>query len=203
MLFECKTLSKLAIQLAKVHIRVRFQEPPSSKKYFRLFYELKSTDPRIPTAILNGVEINEEDSLLHMRFTHKDGPLIYWRGEGDISSMGDLYLVDRSHPKIKIYLGGSFIYTDIKPCFSLLSKKQYSKIGEIVHKDPNYYVSETSTSYNYATGHGYHRMGGEPTGIGSNTTSKTMPNIAAKCLLHVDVTYDPVQLYDAMMATPK
>jgi hypothetical protein len=197
-LFEHETLSKLAIHLAKVHLRIRFQEPPSSKKYFQLFYEVKSSDKRVPTKILSAVEINEDDDMLHMRFTHKDGSLIYWLGEGDIQSTADIYLVDRSSPQVKIYMRGSFGYSNHEPKFSLLSKKQYKEIGEILHNDPNYYGGESSTSYNYATGHGYHRSGMAPSGFGSNSKSYDAPNVLANCLVHVDKSYDPIQLYDAI-----
>jgi hypothetical protein len=199
LMFEYKTRMKIATQLMKVHIRQRFEIPQSSKQYFRLFYEVKSSDPRVPTKILNGVEIKEEDSALHMRFTHKDGSIIFWRGEGDIQSNDDIYLVDRSSPTVKIYIGGSFIYSYYERHTSLLSKKQYREIGQLLYNDPNYYGGESSISYNHSTEHGYHRAGA-PTGFGSNTKSHNMPTISAKCLTHVDVTYNTIELYRAMIA---
>jgi len=196
-LFEHKTLSKLAKYLAKVHIRIRFQEPASSKQYFQLFYELKSSDKRVPTKILNAVEINQDDHSLHMRFTHKDGSLIYWFGEGGIHSSGDLYLVDRSSPEVKIYMESSNIYNSKN--YSLIGKRQYKEIGEILHNDPNYYGAESNISYNHNTRHGYHRSGMAPSGFGSNSKSYDMPIVMAKCLVSIDVVYDPIELYDRFL----
>lgn len=79
--------------------------------------------------------------------------------------------------------------------YSLLSKKNYRDIGQLLHNDPQYYEARATTSYNWNTGHSYHRSGNAPTGFASSTNNIEMPNIAAKSITKITVMFDPVILY--------
>lgn len=196
-------------ELCKIHIRKRFETPMSMKSCLRFFCELKTNDGRVATIILTGKEIDYEtfqknnprsklknDGSMCIEYLPKETSVLLWLGEGDIRSDYNFYAVDRLEvqPKVqmsKTWVGPHYVETN----YSLLSKKNYRDIGQLLHNDPQYYEARATTSYNWNTGHSYHRSGNAPTGFASSTNNIEMPIVGVTSITKITTMFDPVVLY--------
>ncbi len=178
--------------LCREHLQARLNLPSSSKEYLGFFIEIKSNDYRVPPIILTANTM-EFDGNLNVTFTHKDGCFLFWRGEGGIVITGAAgYAVDRRNMPTRVPLDS----ISTKWHESILSRKNYTTIGTIVHKDPNFYVSAATTNYNWDNSHAYQRSGNAPTGFASSTNNLIMPKVAVTVFSGVTLTFDLIQLYE-------
>jgi len=182
-------------QLCKIHLRIRFEQPQSSKEYLRFFISVTQKGEKanqLPIIILNSKEIDEDDLHMVFELTHKDGTFMYWRGEGDIYSEYDYYMIDRMSNPVKVLAGACVRRATSNS--STLSKKNYAFVGELLHGDPQHYGSIGSIDWD--TAHSYHRLGNAPTGFASSTRSITMPNINIDAITRQVISFDPIDLYN-------
>jgi len=203
-------------ELCKIHIRKRFEAPMSMKSCLRFFCEIKTNDGRVATIILTGNEIDYEtfkknypranlknDGSLWFEYLPKESSVLVWLGEGGIHSEYNFYAVDRLEVQPKVQMSNTWVSPHyVERNYSLLSKKNYRDIGQLLHNDPQYYEARATTDflssksqYNWSTGHSYHRSGNAPTGFASSTNNVEMPYVAAKSITKITTIFDPVVLY--------
>lgn len=196
----------LSMELRKIHLRRRFATPPASRDFLRLFLEVITDNPKIPTLVIPGTEVPYSDldelkvdkSEMTFAFAPKDGStFLLWQGEGDNFSTYSCYGVDRQSTSNRVYMSETDVpYRLFKKIYSsTLSKKDYATVGQVLHNDPQFYEGISSSKYNWATGHSYHRSGNAPTGIASSTSSIDRPDLRIQCITKIIVTYSVNALY--------
>lgn len=97
-------------------------------------------------------------------------------------------MIDRQRPGNKI---GIEIVKQRGYPRTMLGKRDYARIGTLLHGDANYYESERATSYNYNTSHSVMRMGSSRS-FGDNTNTITRPalNVMSFQWLEVQILID-------------
>lgn len=203
-----QTPIQLSMELRKIHLRRRFEAPPSSKDFLRLYLEVKTNNPKIPTILVPGTEVPYLDldelkankSEMTFVFNPKEGgSFLSWAGEGGNDTYITYYCIDRHttpNPRLDISTN-IVIYT--KSWKSTLGKKDYAFVGQVLHGDPHFYEGMSSSKYNWDTSHSYHRSGNAPTGMASSTRGVDKPDLRIDCITRVVVTYSVNALYNVFI----
>lgn len=188
----------ICAQLCKMHLRPRLEIAQSSKQYLRIFASVSQTGENVsqlPPIILNSKEIDYANEVMVFEFTHKDGSFMYWKGEGNIRSNLEYYIIDRMSNPVKVPLHLLITLCTKQMNKSTLSRKNYAFVGELLHKNPQHYESVGSIDYNWNTSHSYHRSGNAPTGFASNTNNITMPDIGIDSITRIVTQFNAIELY--------
>lgn len=166
--------NEVRVALQEHYIRRCMALPANHADSIRLFASVSTSslpgDPVILVSDENFVTKHKQHIFTFFRKTQEN--ILVWRGEGGHFSKSEFYMINRRQPGEKIPLQVEM--ENYKS--SILGKKDYSRIGLLLHNDVNFYASESSTSYNGQGGHSQMRQGVQNRfGANSTTSLEAMP----------------------------